>query len=54
MIRGLDTWKEYFADYADNYVLIGGGACYLYEEEYAQNPRATKDLLLTIKRFMGI
>lgn len=48
MVRGLDIWKEYFADYTDNYVLIGGAACHWYEEEYAQNPRATKDLDLIL------
>ncbi len=48
MIRGINIWKEYFADYADNYVLIGGAACYLHEEEYAQVPRATKDLDLIL------
>ncbi len=48
MVRGLDIWKEYFAAYSDNYVLIGGAACYLYEEESGQNPRATKDLDLIL------
>ena len=48
MVRGLDIWKEYFADYTSNYVLIGGAACYWHEEEYAQNPRATKDLDLIL------
>lgn len=48
MVRGLDLWKDYFAEYADHYVLIGGAACHWYEEEYAQNPRATKDLDLIL------
>ena len=48
MVRGLDVWKEYFADYTDNYVLIGGAACHWYEEEFAQTPRATKDLDLIL------
>ena len=48
MVRGLDIWKEYFTAYSDNYVLIGGAACYWYEEEYGQNPRATKDLDLIL------
>lgn len=48
MVRGLDIWKDYFADYANHYVLIGGAACHWYEEEYAQNPRATKDLDLIL------
>ncbi|MBR6446186.1 MAG: hypothetical protein IKS94_07170 [Prevotella sp.] len=48
MVRGLDVWKEFFSDYAANYVLIGGAACHWYEEEYAQTPRATKDLDLIL------
>ena len=28
--------------------MIGGAACHWYEEEYAQNPRATKDLDLIL------
>ena len=48
MVRGLDIWKEYFAAYSDNYVLIGGAACYWYEEEYGQIPRVTKDLDLIL------
>ena len=48
MLRGLDKWKEHFVGYANNYVLIGGAACNLLEEEYAQNPRATKDLDLIL------
>ena len=48
MVRGLDIWKDYFVEYTDHYVLIGGAACHWYEEEYAQNPRATKDLDLIL------
>ena len=54
MLRGLDKWKEYFAAYANNYVLIGEAACNLLEEEYAQNPRATKDLdLILVVEFLS-
>lgn len=48
MVRGLDKWKQHFAAYTSNYVLIGGAACNLLEEEYAQNPRATKDMDLIL------
>lgn len=27
MVKGLDIFKKYFADYEDQYVLIGGTAC---------------------------
>ena len=36
MVRGLDIWKEYFANYTSNYVLIGGAACYWHEEVRAR------------------
>ena len=41
---GLNKFKEYFADYADNYVVIGGVACGLYADMFAQNPRVTHDI----------
>lgn len=48
MVRGLEIWKEFFADYTDNYVLIGGAACNIHEEDFSQTPRATKDLDLIL------
>lgn len=41
MVTGIERWKEYFNDYKDKYVLIGGAACNLLEEELDMNPRAT-------------
>lgn len=41
---GLNKFKAYFADYTDNYVVIGGVACGLYAEMFAQNPRVTHDI----------
>ena len=43
-MNGLDKFKEYFADYATNYVVIGGTACGLYADLYAQTPRITHDI----------
>jgi hypothetical protein len=48
MVTGIERWKQYFKDYKDNYVLIGGAACNLLEEELDMNPRATKDLDLIL------
>ena len=48
MVTGIERWKEYFNDYKDKYVLIGGAACNLLEEELNMNPRATKDLDLVL------
>ncbi|MDP4274879.1 MAG: hypothetical protein Q8907_11435 [Bacteroidota bacterium] len=44
MVRGLVKFKEYFAGFGDNYIIIGGTACDILEEEAGQQPRATKDI----------
>lgn len=45
---GLDKFKEYFSDYQDQYVLIGGAACDIIFEEQDTAFRATKDLDLVL------
>ncbi len=44
MVAGLTKFKEYFNDYTDSYVLIGGAACDILFTENATAFRATKDL----------
>jgi Domain of unknown function (DUF1814). len=44
MVKGIDKFKEYFADFAESYVVIGGTACDIHETQSAQIPRATKDI----------
>ena len=44
MVRGLDIFQQWFAAYADQYVLIGGTAASLTMEEAGLTFRATKDL----------
>lgn len=44
MVKGLDLFRRHFADYADQYVLIGGTAATLAMEEAGLDFRATKDL----------
>lgn len=41
---GLNVFKEYFKEYAEQYVLIGGAACDIIFEEQDTAFRATKDL----------
>ena len=48
MVNGLERWKEYFSNDKDKYVLIGGSACNLLEEDLDMPPRATKDLDLIL------
>lgn len=43
-MMGLEIFKEYFRNYAEQYVLIGGAACDIIFEEQDTAFRATKDL----------
>ena len=44
MVKGLNLFREYFRDYTDQYVLIGGAACDISFERHDAEFRATKDL----------
>ena len=44
MIKGIEKFKEFFSEFENSYVIIGGTACEIHEEIYAQSPRATKDI----------
>lgn len=44
MVRGLDVFQNWFAEFADQYVLIGGTAASLTMEAAGLAFRATKDL----------
>lgn len=44
MVEGLDKFEEYFKDFSNNYILIGGAACDTLVDEAGLNFRATKDL----------
>lgn len=44
MVRGLDKFKEYFQEYTDQYVFIGGTACDIVLEHEKRSFRQTKDL----------
>ena len=44
MVNGLDKFKEFFKDYKNNYLLIGGAACDRHIENAGLEFRATKDL----------
>jgi len=41
---GLEKFRAYFADYTDNYVVIGGIACGIYADMNAQPARVTHDI----------
>lgn len=44
MVRGLDIFREYFAGFEDQYVLIGGTACDILFTDHAGQFRATRDI----------
>jgi len=44
MVLGLNRFAEHFADFRDQYALIGGAATWLVLDEAGIEPRATKDL----------
>ena len=44
MVKGIDIFQEYFKEYTDQYVLIGGAACSISFEVQDASFRATKDL----------
>ena len=44
MVRGLDVFRNFFADYRDCYVLIGGSACDVYFTDQEIPFRVTHDL----------
>lgn len=43
-IQGLYKFRDFFQNYTDNYVLIGGAACSIVFDEIGEDFRATKDL----------
>ena len=44
MIHGLMKFRDYFKDYKDRYLLIGGSACDIFVESQGERFRATNDL----------
>jgi hypothetical protein len=44
VVKGLDYFREYFKDFQDSYILIGGAACDVLMSEAGLDFRATKDL----------
>ena len=44
MVKGLDRFRDYFRDFTDQYILIGGAACDISFENSNADFRATRDL----------
>ena len=43
-VNGLNKFRDFFKEYNNNYVLIGGTACAIIFDEIGEDVRATKDL----------
>ncbi len=60
MVRGLSKFQEYFSEYSDSYILIGGCACDFNLELQELEFRATRDLDIVLcaealdKRFFQV
>lgn len=48
MVIGIDIFKEFFKDYPEHYVIIGGTACDIIIEAEGFTPRATNDIDLVL------
>ena len=48
MVNGIETFRDYFAEYTDQYVIIGGFACDLLMEDAGLDFRQTKDIDMVI------
>ena len=48
MVRGIESFKNWFHEYEDRYVIIGGTACDLLMNEGGLEFRATKDIDLVL------
>lgn len=47
-MRGLSVFKEKFADYSGNYVVIGGMACHMIFEDIGESFRVTQDVDMVV------
>ena len=47
-MEGLDKFREAFADFTDNYVIIGGTACDITMTGTEVRPRATHDIDMSV------
>lgn len=54
MVKGMEIFREYFQDYTDQYVLIGGAACDISFENHNADFRVTKDLDIVLIKSLKI
>ena len=52
MVKGLNTFQKYFAEYENQYVLIGGAACDIVFESNDASFRAAKDHTSCVQTYL--
>ena len=48
IVKGMEKFIEYFKEYSDNYIIVGGTAANIFLSEAALNIRVTKDIDMNI------
>ena len=48
MVEGIELFRDAMADYADNYIIIGGTACNIILDGSPMPPRPTRDIDLIV------
>lgn len=48
MVTGIESFREWFKEFEDQYVIIGGTACDILMTEEGLDFRATKDIDLVL------
>lgn len=54
MVTGLESFRRWFAEYTDQYTIIGGTACDLLMSEDGLDFRATRDIDMVMKSIYGL
>ena len=48
MVRGLEKFKEYFKEFSDNYIIIGGTDCDIALTVSDMPPRASDEIAMSL------
>ena len=54
MVTGLESFWRWFAEYTEQYTIIGGTACDLLMSEDGLDFRATRDIDMVMKSIYGL
>ena len=54
MVKGIDVFRDYFSEYTEQYVLIGGAACDISFGSNDVDFQATRDLDVVFRSSIGL